>query len=226
MTVLTLWKKVLHNLVLWLVVILFSLVAVYAQDDSSIYDEYYNYTNSNDNYDFGSNFSSSSLLSLDDWGISLLSVLWWFFKRVFIIITIILNIFVPLFYVSFWEIYRKAGKKNWSFIVPVWGTMVYSEIAWMNKWLWFVPWVWVLCSFFVWKSNPLWAFSLFVIRLDIAVMLWALLWLVIANYRIARRFWRWVFASILNALIIFIPITTLVLWLWKCQYLWESENLE
>lgn len=165
------------------------------------------------------------LLSLD-WSSSLLGIVSWFLTRVLIITTIIFYVLVPLFYISFWEIYRKAGKKNWSFVVPVWGTMVYSEIAWMNKWLWFIPYVWGLCGLFVWNNNPSWAFPLFVIRLDIVVILWALIWFVIVNYRVARRFGRWKFASILNAIIIFMPITTLILWLWKYQYLWESENLE
>jgi len=51
-----------------------------------------------------------------------------------------------------------------------------------------------------------------------------LIWFIIASYRIARRYEWWVLASVLHAIIIFMPITTLVLGLWDYHYQWTEKK--
>jgi len=178
-------------------------------DEIDSYDLNYDFSDmwgSTDNEDF---LKENGDRNLNAWAMALLLWLWFWA----IILIVLLAIYCCLLILSTWEVYRKAGKKLWAFLVPFWGTMVYSKIAGMSKWLWLLPWlsaIWVFCQGFVW-SGAYW------IILDIlSIISW--LWLIIANYRVARRYGWNIFASILHALIIFCPITILVLWLGNYQY--------
>lgn len=122
--------------------------------------------------------------------------------------------------ISWWEIYRRAGKRGRAWLVPFRGTMVYSEIAGMSKWLWLLPWLWVICTYFV-GVLPWDVFSLIMTVLSILT----LIWVIVANYCIARRYGWNIFASILHAIIIFMPITALVLGLWNYKYQRKSEEV-
>lgn len=123
------------------------------------------------------------------------------------------KIYQALFIISTWEIYKKAWKRWWAFLIPIYGTVVYSEIAETNKWLWIIPWLVPLAA--LWLSFlDLWAMVTFSVAgvLSLITLILCIVW----NYRIARRFGWSKFASVLN--IFFVPITTLFLWLRNDEY--------
>lgn len=147
----------------------------------------------------------------------IVALAWWFWFAIWILIYLLFAYF-SLLPISYREIYRRAGKKGWAWLVPFWGTMVYSEIAGMSKWLWLLPWLWAICTYLV-VVLPTNTYSILMTVFGIIT----LIWLIVANYRIARRYGWSIFPSILHALIIFCPITVLVLWLWNYKYQWKSE---
>ena len=158
--------------------------------------------------------------TLSNWAMAILLGLW-FWVVVSLILVFILRC---LYILSHWEVYRKAGKKLWAFLVPFWGTMVYSEIAWINKWIWLLPRLWAIFPLFwvIWWTDS-WVLGIIALIFSIATLIW---WIIV-NYRVARRYGWWKFTSILH--IIFYPITILVLWLWNYKYEWtvkkEAETL-
>ena len=123
------------------------------------------------------------------------------------------KIYQALFIISTWEIYKKAWKRWWAFLIPIYGTVVYSEIAETNKWLWIIPWLVPLVVFWL-GFLDLWAMVTFSVAgvLSLITLILCIVW----NYRIARRFGWSKFASVLN--IFFVPITTLFLWLRNDEY--------
>lgn len=125
-------------------------------------------------------------------------------------------VFATLQPISKWEIYRKAGKKGWAFLIPFWGTMVYSEIWGINQWFWLLPWIawiWGICIWFIDKE------IYWVVMCILIFIAW--IWWIVATYRIARKYGWGVFASILHVL--FTPITSLILWLGNYKYEGKSE---
>ena len=58
----------------------------------------------------------------------------------------------------------------------------------------------------------------------IVLLIATLIWLIVANYRIARRYGWNIFASILHAILIFCPITFLVLGIGNYKYQAKSEE--
>lgn len=155
---------------------------------------------------------------LNAWTMALLLGLW-FWALIFAFLG---YIYWCLIILAQWEVYRKAGKKLRAFLVPFWGTMVYSEIAGIKKWTWLLPWLLAIVSIF-WTFSTSWTSlkrALGIIALILAIA--TLIWWIVANYRIARRYGWWKFASVLH--IIFFPITVLVLWLWNYKYQWAVKK--
>ena len=145
----------------------------------------------------------------------LVAILWglWFFA---VIRGYCLYVFTALQPISKWEIYRKAGKKGWAFLIPFWGTMVYSEIGGISQWFWLLPWIawiWSLCIWFIDKE------IYWIVMLILIFIAW--IWWIVATYRIARKYGWGVFASILHVL--FTPITSLILWLGNYKYEGKSK---
>ena len=145
-------------------------------------------------------------------------IAWWLWLF-WVALVYLMFVYFTLLPISSWEIYRKAGKKGRAFLVPFWGTMVYSEIAWMSKWLWLLPWLWVICTYLV-KVIPADVYAIVMLVCGIIT----LLWLIVCNYRIARRYGWNIFASILHAILIFCPITVLVLGIGNYKYQAKSEE--
>ena len=169
--------------------------------------------------DFDGITSSVSLGSSSSANI-LARVFWVLWSIYWLILGYAIIAYFALCPISKWEIYRKAGKKGWAFLVPIWGTMVRSEIAGMSKWLWLLPWLWVLCSYLVWIL-PMNVYSTLLLIFGVLT----LRWVIVTNYRIASRYGWNIFASILHALIIFCPITLLVLGLGNYRYQSKSESV-
>ena len=124
-----------------------------------------------------------------------------------------------------WAVFSKAGKQWWYSIVPLLNVYELLDIAWMSSLspLFFAPlFLWTFALFMWWNSN------------DWTLLWFGLLWiafflLAVANYKVARRFWWWVFTSILYVL--FNPIAVFILWFWPYNY-WDdiksiqfSENI-
>jgi len=162
--------------------------------------------------------SSVSLVSSNNVN-PLTRILAWWLWLFWAALVYLIFVYFALLPISSWEIYRRAGKKGWAFLVPFWWTMVYSEIAGMNKWIWLLPWlisIWWCFDGIIWNglySNVLTVLSII-----------SLIWLVIANYRVARRYGWNIFSSILHAIIIFCPITVLVLGLGNYKYEWKKSE--
>ena len=155
----------------------------------------------------------------------LIRILAWWLGLFWVVLFYLLYVYCTLVPISFWEVYRKAGKKGWAFLVPFWGTMAYSEIAGMSKWRWLLPWILAIIPIFwtvamVWGSAVKRVLGLLVIVLLIST----LIWLIVTNYRIARRYGWNIFASILHAILIFCPITFLVLGIGNYKYQAKSEE--
>ena len=202
----------------------------YEYDDD--YEDYeYSYDYDYDDYAYSNDWANPSYSysydggSMSVWSMALLWGLWLWMM----IFSYLAFIFGGLVLLAQWEVYRKAGKKLWAFLIPFWGTMVYSEIAGMKKWSWILPWLLVIvewCWTFAmmsWSSAARRVMGIIVVVLSIATLVW---W-IMANYRVARRFWWGKFASILH--ILFFPITVIIIWLWNYQYQWvvkkESETI-
>lgn len=144
---------------------------------------------------------------------------WWLWLFWVILIYLIFAYFA-LLPISAWEIYRRAGKKGWAFLVPFWGSMVYSEIAGMSKWLWLLPWLVTIWGFF---QGIVWSGVYWIVLNVLSII--SLIWLIVANYRVARRYGWNIFLSILHAILIFTPITFLVLGLGNYKYQAKSETV-
>ena len=169
-----------------------------------------------------SDYDYSYWWSLDQWTMSLLL---WGLWLAWILFSFLAYVYWGLVILAQWEVYRKAGKKLWTFLIPFWWTMVYSEIAGIKKWTWILPWLLAIVPLFVasallwWSGNGIkWVLWIVILVLSIATLIW---WIV-ANYRVARRYGWGKFASILH--VIFFPITVLVLWLWNYQYQWQVKK--
>ena len=127
------------------------------------------------------------------------------------IIFYFIAVYFSLLPISMWEIYRKAGKRGWAFLVPVYWTMVYSEIWGLNKWLWVIPWLMFII--------PLLSFIDAGITSISTAIIWvaSLIWWIIASYRIAKRFQRNTLCSVL--FVIFYWIGIVILWIGKYEYI-------
>jgi len=146
------------------------------------------------------------------WASWVLSMFNWFLAIIAILAAIIKLIEV-LTYIALWEVYKKAWKRGWAFLVPIYNTVVYTEIAEKNKWLWLIPWLIPLAALVLIYLN-VWA-------LITGAVVWGLILIsiiisIILNYAVARRFGWGVFPSILHVL--FTPITTIFLWLRNDEY--------
>lgn len=163
-----------------------------------------------------SNVAISSSRNADPLAIILAWWLWLFW----ILLAYFAFVYFALLPISAREIYRRAGKKGWAFLVPFWGSMVYSEIAGMSKWLWLLPWLVTIRGLF---QGIVWS-GVFWIILNILSII-SLIWLIVANYRVARRYGWNIFLSILHSILIFTPITFLVLGLGNYKYQAKSETV-
>ena len=118
-----------------------------------------------------------------------------------------------LFLISIWELFKKAWKKWWAFLVPFYNTMVYSEIAESSKWLWLIPWL-----------TPILIFGSLFFRMwtEVNWILSSVLWITNFilflhwNYTIPKRFWFSTLTAILN--VFFTPIVTLFVGLSNNKY--------
>lgn len=137
---------------------------------------------------------------------------WWLFW-IIIALRFIVYIVTSLMTISNWEVYRKAGKKWWAFLIPIYNTIVYADIAETNKWLWIIPWLTapLIC---LWLFFDLWGLVTWLLAGVLSLL--SLILYIIWNYRVAKRYWRSTFASIIYVL--FKPIAILFLWLWKFEY--------
>ena len=120
-------------------------------------------------------------------------------------------LYFTLLPISMWEIYRKAWKRGWAFLVPIYWTMVYSEIWGLNKWIWIIPWLLYL--------TPLLSFVDAGTSSISVIIIWAisLIWWIIASYRIAKRYQRNTISSVL--FVIFYWIGIIILWIGKYEYI-------
>ena len=145
-------------------------------------------------------------------------IAWWLWLF-WVVLIYLMFAYFALLPISAWEIYRRADKKGWAFLVPFWGSMVYSEIAGMSKWLWLLPWLVTIWGFF---QGIVWSGVYWIILNVLSII--SLIWLIIANYRVARRYGWNIFLSILHATLILTPITILVLGLGNYKYQAKSEE--
>ena len=164
--------------------------------------------NVNDLEELESNFTSSISLDWMEWIKSFFSAV----SLIFSIVIFLVWLLYSLFAIANYEVFKKAGKKWREFLVPVYGTMVQSEIAWLNKLIWIIPWLVTILAY----CNSFIPEDIYTI-IGMGGWLLSFLWYIIINYRIARRFNWWVWASI--CYVIFWPIAVIILGLWKSQYI-------
>ena len=154
-----------------------------------------------------SDFSSTDILWLLMWIGAW--IIW-----IAVAIKYLMTVISALFNISLWELYRKAWKKGWAYLIPIYNTMVYAEIAEMNKWLWLIPWVSVIAPLALWVS---WLVSLqYTGIVSLVLGLATLVLWIIFNYRVAKRFGWSTWASVLYVL--FSPIAVFFLWLGSFKY--------
>ncbi len=183
------------------------------EDIESLEDETIAEEVSNEESSIGGLSLDSDFLGAFGWSFgSVLAVVSGFFWIISILV-LIWKIYQTLLIISIWEIYKKAGKRWWAFLIPIYGTVVYSEIAETNKWLWIIPWLVPLAALWIGFLN-LWTMITFAATgvLGLITLILCIVW----NYRVARRFGWSKFASVLNVL--FYPITVLFLWLRNDEY--------
>ena len=142
------------------------------------------------------------------WMLALFWSLFWFFSLMWLVSMI----YEPLLVISIWEIYKKAWKRWWAFLVPVYNTMVLAEIAEDNKWRGVLPWLAPFIVLWV-RLADLWIIGSYAAAILALISSVLVLWW---NYKIARRFGWSVICSIANVL--FTPITILFLWLRNDKY--------
>ena len=224
---------------------LFGLLGLLAFVSTPTYAEDYYVEPAYSDYDYSDSWAYPDDWDSDDWigsggwvsssstsgyGSIWMNRLWllaiiWGISFIYLILGYLVFIYANLLPISQWEIYRKAGKKGWAFLIPFWWTMVYSEIAWMNKWRWLLPWILAIIPIFWTGAMAWWSAIRRVLGLLVIVLFIAtLIWLIIANYRTARRFGWGKFASVLHAILILCRVTIPVLWLWKYRYLPNVEE--
>lgn len=170
-------------------------------------------------YPYQERSSSVSLESSNNAG-PLVRILAWWLWLFWVVLIYLMFAYFALLPISAWEIYRRAGKKGWAFLVPFWGSMVYSEIAGMSKWLWLLPWFVTIRGLF---QGIVWSGVYWIVLNVLSII--SLIWLIVANYRVARRYGWNIFLSILHAILIFTPITFLVLGLGNYKYQAKSETV-
>ena len=183
------------------------------EDIESLEDETIDEEVSNEESSIGGLSLDSDFLGAFGWSFgSVLAVVSGFFWIISILV-LIWKIYQTLLIISTWEIYKKAWKRWWAFLIPIYGTVVYSEIAETNKWLWIIPWLVPLAALWIGFLN-LWTMITFAATgvLGLITLILCIVW----NYRVARRFGWSKFASVLNVL--FFPITVLFLWLRNDEY--------
>lgn len=183
------------------------------EDIESLEDETIDEEVSNEESSIGGLSLDSDFLGAFGWSFgSVLAVVSGFFWIISILV-LIWKIYQTLLIISTWEIYKKAWKRWWAFLIPIYGTVVYSEIAETNKWLWIIPWLVPLAALWIGFLN-LWTMITFAATgvLGLITLIFCIVW----NYRVARRFGWSKFASVLNVL--FFPITVLFLWLRNDEY--------
>ena len=142
------------------------------------------------------------------WMLALFWSLFWFFWLMWLVSMI----YESLLVISIWEIYKKAWKRWWAFLVPVYNTMVLAEIAEDNKWRGVLPWLTPFIALWVTLAD-LWIIGSYAAAILGLISSVLVLWW---NYKIARRFGWSVICSIANVL--FTPITILFLWLRNDEY--------
>ena len=183
------------------------------EDIESLEDETIDEEVTNEESSIGGLSLDSDFLGAFGWSFgSVLAVVSGFFWIISILV-LIWKIYQTLLIISTWEIYKKAWKRWWAFLIPIYGTVVYSEIAETNKWLWVIPWLVPLAALWIGFLN-LWTMITFAATgvLGLITLILCIVW----NYRVARRFGWSKFASVLNVL--FSPITVLFLWLRNDEY--------
>ena len=183
------------------------------EDIESLEDETIAEEVSNEESSIGGLSLDSDFLGAFGWSFgSVLAVVSGFFWIISILV-LIWKIYQTLLIISTWEIYKKAWKRWWAFLIPIYGTVVYSEIAETNKWLWIIPWLVPLAALWIAFLN-LWTMITFAATgvLGLITLILCIVW----NYRVARRFGWSKFTSVLNVL--FFPITVLFLWLRNDEY--------
>ena len=183
------------------------------EDIESFEDETITEEVSNEESSIGGLSLDSDFLGAFGWSFgSVLAVVSGFFWIISILV-LIWKIYQTLLIISTWEIYKKAWKRWWAFLIPIYWTVVYSEIAETNKWLWIIPWLIPLAALWLGFLN-LWTMVTFgaIAVLALITIVLCIVW----NYRVARRFGWSKFASVLNVL--FFPITVLFLWLRNDEY--------
>ena len=160
-------------------------------------------------------------LSLNDFPSDMLNMnaigmIWWIawaFLGFWILIWFIVYVLTCLSIISKWEVYRKAWKKGWAFLIPIYNTIVYADIAETNKWLWLIPWlsapvIWLLTYFNLWGMITWIASAVLWVLTIVLKIVW--------DYRVAKRYGWSTWASVLYVL--FRPIAILFLGLWKYEY--------
>lgn len=183
------------------------------EDIESFEDETITEEVSNEESSIGGLSLDSDFLGAFGWSFgSVLAVVSGFFWIISILV-LIWKIYQTLLIISTWEIYKKAWKRWWAFLIPIYWTVVYSEIAETNKWLWIIPWLIPLAALWLGFLN-LWTMVTFgaIAVLALITIVLCIVW----NYRVARRFGWSKFTSVLNVL--FFPITVLFLWLRNDEY--------
>ena len=190
-------------------------------EDDEEFDELWKTSDEKNDFDVVTlNFSTDSsfwgMMNFWVWNIDAMGMINTFSVYACIIVYLITTLFA-LYPISIWEIYRKAWKKWWAFLVPIYWTMVYTEIGGAPKWLWFIPWLSVWLWYLV-NYIPISVYSVFMMVLGAVTFLW---WIVI-SYRIARRYHWNVISSV--CFVLFFPITVLILGLWNSQYIMYREE--
>ena len=97
---------------------------------------------------------------------------------IFIIVLVLILFIIGI--IGNWKVYKKAGKKGWECIVPIYGYWVLVEIAEVNWWWFFVI---ILGSINFKVSDPNLQFDLI-----IGLMLFQLIGTFVCYYNIAKKF--------------------------------------
>ena len=132
------------------------------------------------------------------------------------IIMLVTLLFVILIFVGLWKICKKAWRKGWEGILPIYNLFVLWDIAGLRKYVW-APAAAILLAFAWWfltGSN--------IPYIDTLVDLFSFGVNIVLNYNLARKFWWWVFGGIMC--VIFSGICYIVLGCWGSQYQGEQEE--
>ena len=142
------------------------------------------------------------------------SWLTWVFAGMWIASVVISLIFLVLVIIALWKAFVKAWEGWWKAIIPIYNTYIMFKIAKIKNWFWYM----LLIAFVLWILW--WILSDYESLISIISTVITCIISIVMLFKFARKYNRWVFASIL--FVLFTPICLLILWFWNYKYEWKS----